>query len=78
MAFGNEVEAQIKTTDRDRRTAGEVILPDGSNLNKELVYVGLGWWYRKYGSDDRILERLESGAKEAKRGLWKEWNNEGL
>jgi endonuclease YncB( thermonuclease family) len=41
MAFGNKVTVQIKTTDRYGRIVGEVILPDGSSLNKELVFVGL-------------------------------------
>lgn len=44
MAFGMEVEVQIKTTDRDGRIVGEVILPDGLSLNKQLVYIGLAWW----------------------------------
>ncbi|NVM24095.1 MAG: thermonuclease family protein, partial [Desulfobacterales bacterium] len=35
----------VKDTDRYGRIVGEVILPDGLNLNKELVYVGLAWWY---------------------------------
>jgi endonuclease YncB( thermonuclease family) len=43
MVFGNEVEVRIKTTDGYGRIVGEVILPDGSSLNKELVYVGLAW-----------------------------------
>jgi hypothetical protein len=31
-----------------------VILPDGRNLNHELVKRGYAWWYRKYASHDRI------------------------
>ncbi len=41
MAFGKEVTVQMKTTDRYGRIVGEVILPDGNSLNKELVYVGV-------------------------------------
>ena len=74
MAFGNEVEVRIKTTDRYGRIVGEVILPDGISLNKELVYVGLAWWYRKYAPNDRTLKALEAGAREAKRGLWADKN----
>ena len=70
MAFGKEATVQIKDTDRYGRIVGEVILPDGLSLNKELVFVGLAWWYRKYAPDDRTLKALESGAREAKRGLW--------
>jgi endonuclease YncB( thermonuclease family) len=66
MAFGMEVEVQIKTTDRYGRVVGEVILPDGLSLNKQLVYGGLAWWYRKYAPNDRTLKALEAGARAAK------------
>ena len=46
-----------------------MILPDGTNLNRELVKAGLAWWYRKY-SKDESLGALEEEAKTAKRGLW--------
>jgi micrococcal nuclease len=74
MAFGKEVEVRIKTTDRYGRIVGEVILQGDSSLNKELVFVGLAWWYRKYAPNDRILEKLEAEAREAKRGLWADKN----
>jgi endonuclease YncB( thermonuclease family) len=48
----------------------EVILPDGRNLNHELVKAGLGWWFRKYAPHDEELEQLEKEARAAKRGLW--------
>jgi endonuclease YncB( thermonuclease family) len=70
MAFGKEVTVQIKTTDRYGRIVGEVILPGGSSLNKEFVFVGLAWWYRKYAPNDRTLKALEAGARAEKRGLW--------
>jgi endonuclease YncB( thermonuclease family) len=59
-------------TGRDRygRTVADVILPDGRNLNHELVKAGYAWWYRKYAPHDRELERLEEEARGAKRGLW--------
>lgn len=74
MAFGNEVEVRVQTTDRYGRIVGEVILPDGISLNKQLVYVGLAWWDRTYASDDRTLKALEAGARTAKRGLWADRN----
>jgi len=52
------------------RIVGEVLLPDGISLNKQLVSMGLAWWYRKYAPNDRTLKALETGAREAKRGLW--------
>jgi len=49
---------------------GDVILPDGMNLNQELVKQGWCWWYRKYAPGDTLLEGVEKEAREAKRGLW--------
>jgi micrococcal nuclease len=46
------------------------LLPDGMNLNQELVKQGWCWWYRKYAPGDRVLERLEHEARDAKKGLW--------
>jgi micrococcal nuclease len=70
MVFGREVTVQVETTDRYGRIVGEVILPDGLSLNKDLVHAGLAWWYRKHAPNDRTLKALEAGAKEARRGLW--------
>jgi len=74
MAFGMEVEVQIKTTDRYGRIVGEVILPDGLSLNKDLVHAGFAWWYRKYAPNDRTLKALEAGARAKKGGLWADKN----
>jgi micrococcal nuclease len=45
-------------------------LPDGRNLNQEIVRAGFAWWCRQYARHDKELERLEAEAKGAKRGLW--------
>jgi len=74
MAFHNKVTVRVKDTDRYGRIVGEVILPDGNSLNKELVYVGLAWWYRKYAPNDRTLKALETGARAEKKGLWADKN----
>ena len=51
------------------RTVADVILPDGRVLNRELVTVGLAWWYKRY-SKDESLGQLEAAARTARRGLW--------
>lgn len=56
--------------DKYKRSLGDVILPDGMNLNRELVKQGWCWWYRKYAPGDRVLEVLEQEAREGKKGLW--------
>ena len=71
QSFGKEVTVQTFGLDKYGRTIGDVYLPDGTLLNKELVKVGLAWWYCKY-SADQTLAQLEIEAREAKRGLWQD------
>ena len=40
LAFGKEVTIQTHGHDKHRRTLGDVLLPDGMNLNQELVKQG--------------------------------------
>jgi endonuclease YncB( thermonuclease family) len=54
--------------DEYKRTLGDVILPDGMNVNQE--HVKQGWWYRGYAPGDTVLEGLETEAREGKKGLW--------
>jgi endonuclease YncB( thermonuclease family) len=71
QAFGKEVTIREAGRDRYGRTLADVILPDGRNLNQELLKAGLAWWFRKYSKNVRLGE-LERQAREAKRGLWVE------
>lgn len=70
LAFGKTVTLRVHDVDRYGRQVAEIILPDGRNLNHELVKAGYAWWYRQYAKHDTELERLELEAKGAKRGLW--------
>ena len=70
LAFGKQVTIQTRGHDKYRRTLADVLLPDGMNLNQELVRQGVCWWYRKYASGDTVLEGLEKDAREGRRGLW--------
>lgn len=47
-----------------------MLLPDGINLNQELLKDGWCWWYRKYAPGDMVLEELEEETREAKKGLY--------
>ncbi len=47
-----------------------VLLPDGTNVNHEMVKRGWCWWYRKYAPGDAVLEKLEKEAREVRKGLW--------
>lgn len=70
LAFGHTVTVIVHTTDRYGRLVGEVLLPDGRNLNQELVRAGLAWWYRQYAPKAITLQHLEAEARAARRGLW--------
>ena len=70
LVLGKEVTLQTHGHDKYKRTLADVLLPDGTNINHELVKEGWWWWYRKYASGNAELEKLESEAREAKAGLW--------
>ena len=69
FVFGKVVRVVPVTTDRYRRTVGEVFVGDRS-LNEALVKAGLAWWYRRYARRAKLLEHLELEARKARRGLW--------
>ncbi len=70
LAFRKKVTVLVKDRDRYGRTVGEVVLPDGRVLNRELVRAGLAWWYRQYAARATELGRLQDEARAARRGLW--------
>jgi micrococcal nuclease len=70
LALGKTVTVRIRDVDRYERAVGEVILPDGRNLNQEIVKAGFAWWYRRYAKNDATLKRLEEEARLSRRGLW--------
>lgn len=59
--------------DRNKRIIAEILLPDGSNINKELVKNGLAWHFKKYSTNSEYAQ-LESEARINKAGLWSEQN----
>lgn len=73
LVYGKDVTIQVLRKDRHGRTVGDVLLPDGTNVSRELVKAGLAWWYRQY-SKDESLGVLEEEARQAKRGLWVDHN----
>ena len=55
------------------RLISEIILEDGTNVNKEMVKSGLAWHYKKYSSNLEYA-RLEELAMKNKVGLWSDPN----
>ncbi|MEY4526599.1 MAG: Micrococcal nuclease [Nitrospirota bacterium] len=72
LIFGKEVTLHTHGKDKYRRTIADVILPDGTKVNQELVKHGWCWWYQKYAPKDVVLEGLEIEAREKRKGLWAE------
>jgi micrococcal nuclease len=70
LVYGKEVTLQTHGKDKYKRTLADVLLPDGTNVNQELVKQGWCWWYRKYAASDSELERLEIEARTQRLGLW--------
>jgi len=73
LAAQKMVTVEIVDKDRYGRSVGDVMLPDGRNLNQEIIKAGYAWWYRKY-SRNQILGQLEKEARLARRGLWQAKN----
>src|SRR4051812_19732759 len=48
LVFGKDVTLQTHGLDKYGRTIADVILPEGTNVNHELVKQVWCWWYRKY------------------------------
>ncbi len=70
LVFGKEVTLRTFGKDKYGRTIADVLLPDGINVNQELVKDGWCWWYKKYAPESVILEELERGARASGLGLW--------
>jgi len=71
MVISKEVTVVAQKKDRYGRTLGYVILPDGRNLNRELVQAGYACRYRQFSSDSSLGE-LATEARAARRGLWRD------
>jgi endonuclease YncB( thermonuclease family) len=63
LVFGKDVNLQTHGQDKYKRTLADVILPDGTNVNHELVKQGWCWWYRKYVPQDAEIEKRETRRK---------------
>ena len=66
------VEVEVYDTDRYGRVVAVVLLPEGANLNEELIKQGHAWVYDRYCKEAFCSDwkQLEQEAKENKEGLW--------
>lgn len=72
LALEQPVKVEVITRDGPGRMVADVILPGGQVLNETLVDLGACWWDRRAAPADRMLEYLEAGARDGRRGLWAE------
>ena len=70
LRLWQRVTLQTYGKDKYGRTLADVLLQDGTHVNHALVKEGWCWWYRKYAPGNVVLEKLETEARETKRGLW--------
>jgi endonuclease YncB( thermonuclease family) len=71
LCFGKVVKAKKVDMDRYDRTVAEVSLPDGSDLNMQLVQAGYAWQYTYYSKSVEMTQ-AQASAKAARRGLWQD------
>ena len=68
LCFGKEVKiVKQKKKDRYQRIIAEVFVGE-TNINKEIVKAGYAWHFKKYSSD-KEYDKIETEARENKRGL---------
>lgn len=74
LCFGSKVKVKHNNEyDKYKRLIAEIILPNGTILNQEIVKRGLAWHFIKY-SDDAFYQQLEQEARAKKIGLWSDPN----
>lgn len=73
LALGQLVIVEEKDIDKYGRTVA-LVRSRGKLVNRELVRVGLAWYYSRYCHEQPLcgeLKLLEQKAKKEKRGLWR-------
>lgn len=69
-ALNQSVLIEIHKHQSDTLYIGNVILPDGTNLNQSLLKKGLATWDRQNAPDNIKFQSLESIAKDMGVGIW--------
>jgi endonuclease YncB( thermonuclease family) len=70
LIFGKEITMKTHGKDEHGHTVADVILPDGTNVNQQLVREGWCWWYPEDAPKDLALKQSEQEAKRERKGLW--------
>lgn len=70
MVLGKTVEVQPLLLPDPRSRVIAWVWVNGECLNKELLKIGMAWWYRKYVPWEKELAQIEAEARVARAGLW--------
>lgn len=73
LCDGQTVRLESKGKDRYGRTLAKSFLAGGREVGAEMIKAGMAWHYKKY-SDDAELSRMETEARQARKGLWADTN----
>lgn len=68
--YGKTVTIIEKGKDKFDRLIADIVLEDGTDLNKLLVSKGLAWWSDKFAPKDTDLKMLHQNAQTKHVGLW--------
>ncbi len=74
LVFGKAVTVETLGLDKYGHALAVVSLPDGINVNLEMVRNGWCWWYPEYAPENVILAELQRRARRAGVGLWADPN----
>jgi len=74
LVLGKTVTFETLGFDKDGRTLANVSLPEGINVNLELVRTGWCWWYPESAPENVVLAELQRRARRAGVGLWADPN----
>lgn len=69
LVYGQSVRVKPVTTDRHGRIVAHVYRDDGVHVNAAMVEAGAAHVYRRYSRDPHLI-RLETVARQKKKGLW--------
>lgn len=74
LCYNKTVTVKKYGKDKFGRTIADIILENGSSLNKILVAKGLAWWSDKFAPNASDLKLLHENAKSKRLGLWASQN----
>lgn len=75
LVFGQTVTVPWRKLDPYGRVVGQVLLPDGTDVNLAQLKAGLAWFFRRYGLEldpktRQVYIEAEESARSKKVGLW--------